>query len=64
LFSGAELWPALAPVLSLSLWQNTGAQTIPAEPKSMQTWDFFISFWKKVQKNMLLRTTTRSAENS
>ncbi len=43
LFSGAELWPALAPVLSLS--QNTGAQTIPAEPKSMQMWDFFISFW-------------------
>jgi len=45
LFLGAELWPALAPVLSLSLSQNTGAQTIPAEPKSMQMWDFFISFW-------------------
>jgi hypothetical protein len=31
--------------LSLSLSHNTGAQTIPAKPKSMQMWDFFISFW-------------------
>jgi hypothetical protein len=30
---------------SLSLSQNTGAQTIPAEPKSMRMWNFFISIW-------------------